>query len=115
MESAVAIKETKEMAVLVARLANAADASLVDGKIGLTDAVHVMSPLMTLAPALSGAGSIPKELKDLDPVEAEELKTTVAAELNLKNDGAEQVVEEVIGVSLQLAATFAAVRAAKQG
>lgn len=109
------IKETKELAVFVARLGNAVDASLADGKIGITDAAHLMGPIMAAGPALAGLNQLGPELADMDPAEAEELKQAIAAELDLKSEALESVVEEVAGAALQLASAILAVKKAKAG
>jgi len=107
------IKETKELAIFVCRLGNAVDASLADGKIGLTDATNLLGPFMAAGPAFAGIDKLPSELSDMDPLEAQELKACIAAELDLRNDGTEVVIEQVAELTLQLAAAILAMKKAK--
>lgn len=108
-----AVKETKELCLLAAKLVNAADKSLADGKISLFDAAHFLSPLKAANAAIQGIKEVPSELKDLSEAEAQELKEAIAGELDLSNDDAEVIVEQVIGVGLQLAAAVQNLRAKK--
>lgn len=107
------VKETKELCVFVARTVNAVDASTADGKITLADTANLIEPLMSAGPALTGVSSVPSELADLTPAEAEEIKQAIASELNLANDKVEAVAEEIVGAALQLAAAVLAVKMAK--
>lgn len=97
------IQETKELVVFVARLATSVDASLADGKVGVDDAAQLMAPLMAIPAAFAGITEFPAEVADLDPAEAEELKEAIKAELDLRGDAVEVIVEEAIGAAFQLA------------
>jgi hypothetical protein len=107
------IKETKEAVTFVARMIDAADKSLADGKITIFDAANLFSPLQALPAAIGGLSAVPSEMADLDPGEAEELRALVAAELDLTNDAAEIVAENIIGFALQFLANLEAVRSVK--
>jgi hypothetical protein len=107
------IKNTKELCVFVCRAIDAGDSSMSDGQISVGDAANLISPLMSLPAAVEGISDLPKEISDLDPAEAEELKAVIASELDLRNDAVEAVAEQVVGVALQLAAAFIAMKQAK--
>jgi len=99
------VKNVKEMAVFVARSVTAGDRISADGKLSVEDASHVMAPVMAAPEAFKDLGLIPAELKDMDSTEAAEIKTVIAAELDLADDKKELLVEEVLGLTLQMAAT----------
>lgn len=98
------VKELKELCVFLALCVTAEQEVAADGKVDLSDAPKALAPLMALPAALAGVTEVPAEIKDLDVTEAEELRAAIAANLNLENDSAEQVVEMVLGAALQLAA-----------
>lgn len=107
------IKEVKEVASFICEAVNGVDKSMADGKVSLGDAMNVVPAMLALPAAIGGIKSIPAELKDFDPAEAEEFKAHVAAKLDLSNDAAEAVAEEVMGVIAQLGAAAAALVQAK--
>ena len=91
------VKDTKEMVTFVAKFGMGIEASLDDdGKLTLGDAGNLMPALMSSGAAFEGAGNIGAEFKDLDKDEAKELCDHLAAELDLKDDKVEAIVERAM-------------------
>lgn len=107
------IKNLKEVCVFLALSLSAQQKAAADGNIGVADVAHLMNPLLALPQALEGVTSVPAEVMDMDPAEAAELSEAIKGAVDLTNDGAEAVVEQIIGAALQLAAAALAVKNAK--
>lgn len=107
------VKNTKELAIFVARLANAVDGALADGHITLADAARVYAPLQAAGAAFDEITEVPAEVADLDPAEAAELSAAIAEELDLEEQNVEEVAEKILGVTLQLAAVLLSMRKAR--
>jgi hypothetical protein len=95
-------KETKEVIDLVIALAKGIESALEDGKIELTDALALIPAVMKAPAAFGDAAKIPAELKDLSEGEHAALVAWAKAELDLKDDKAEEQIELAISVGLQL-------------
>jgi hypothetical protein len=107
------ISAVKSTAVLLARTATAVDKIAVDGKLGVDDAAHVMGPITSLPGFLAEAKDLPSQFLDMDEAEAAEVKEAVKAELDLSNDKAEAVAEEIAGLAFKLTAIVLQLRAAR--
>lgn len=88
----VGVKDTKEVVVFMAALANAIDLAGQDGKFDIGDAALLMGPLMKAGPALSDIKNVKLELADLSEEEKKELLELSAQELSLSNEKVEKVV-----------------------
>lgn len=108
------VKEFKELCVFLALSATCAQNVMADGSLSMGDVTFAVSPLMALPNALAGIGEVPSEVMDLDPAEAEEIKNAIAEKLDLKNDAAEIVAEQIIGAALQFAAAALSIKNAKK-
>lgn len=97
-------KETEDLLLFVAKLGNAIDNALEDGKVNLLDINQVFSPAAAAKPAFEGATEIPKELGDLDSEEAAYLVQVFGNELDLDNDVAEELTTEGLAVAAALVA-----------
>lgn len=100
-------------AVLLARTATAVDKISADGKIGVDDAAHIMGPIMGLPGFLASAKDLPAQFLDMDEEESGQVKDAVKAELDLRNDQAEAVAEEIAGIAFKLTAVVLTLRQAK--
>lgn len=78
---ALGIKESLEVESFLLGIGQSVQKSLEDGKFEVSDALHFVTPLMLLQPALEGIGQVPAELKDLDMVEGMQLVDNAIAKL----------------------------------
>ena len=92
------IKETKDVIVLVARVATGISKSLEDGKITLLDAVNFGPAAMSFLPAIANCSNIPAEIMSATEADKEELLETFCAEFKLSSAAAENMVEQTLAV-----------------
>ena len=96
------IQEVKDVLVLGIRLGEIVDA-LSDG-VGISDigaAIRLAKSVKPAMDALSGGQLLP-EFKDLDDAEKQELKDFCVSELDLRDDGLEDVIEKALLVVIDL-------------
>lgn len=108
------VKETQEAVILGARIGNAVDAAMSDGEITLSDSRYVFGVVGAVKPALEGSKFIGKELSDLDEEERETLANTLADELDLTSDEAEELVEECFDLTLKVVTLSQKIRALRR-
>ena len=100
--SALNITETKDVVILLAKVANASVESLADdGKITVADVFKFGGAATALFPAIAGISQVPAELADLDPIEKDELIALVKQELNLE-ENVELVVEKALTIAAEI-------------
>ena len=92
------IKETKDVVVLVARVANGVSKAMEDGKITLLDAVSFGPAAMAFLPAIAGCSAIPTEIMSATEADKEELLETFCAEFKISSAAAEAMVEQTLAV-----------------
>ena len=80
------IEETKDVIVVLAKIANGVDKSLEDGEFTITDAFNFTGVVTKLPAALSGLKFVPAELGNLDDSEIAELVGLVKEELDIADD-----------------------------
>lgn len=88
------VKNTKEMLDLVLGGVSVVVLAKADGKIDLNDAVLLIGLFPKVKPALDDMKMIPKELDDLDTVEAAELITHVMSRLAITDVHARMVIDK---------------------
>jgi hypothetical protein len=105
------IKETKEAVIFGVALANVVDQELSNG-FQFTDIVALI-PVLTKAPAaISGAGEIPAEIKDLDEAERAELVAVIES-MDLKSDYSEAIAEQSTRTLIEIGKLATLVKRAK--
>lgn len=87
------IEETLDVVDFGVAIANGAVKSLKDGKVGISDIPHFISPLIKLPTALTGIDKVPAEIGDIDDVELEKLINHVKANLDVDNEKAMEIVQ----------------------
>lgn len=90
MEAKLEVKETLDILEAVGGLVDVSGKVFADGKVALDDLVHLKSladQLPLVVEAARGAGEVPKELKDIDAAEVQQLLAAVMG-LALKVKGA---------------------------
>ena len=109
----IGIEETTDMAIFAARLGNAIDNTLADGKVTISDATNLFGVLSASKAAFENSAQIPTEVKDLDADEINTLNYAFANELDLHNDFIEGLAEEGVRLTLQLIAFASRIGKAK--
>lgn len=95
-------KELGEVVKFVCSLASAAAEAAKDGKVTLSDAVHLMPLLYALPSAIDGWDDLIIESTDLDEAELDELSALVKESLDLPNDDIEEACEEAIDCAIKM-------------
>jgi hypothetical protein len=72
-----------------------------------------MGPIMGIPSVLAEAKDLPAQFLDMDEAEALEVKEAVKAELDLRNDQAEVIAEEITGIAFKLTAVILTLRSAR--
>jgi hypothetical protein len=95
-------EQLTDMMVFLAKFASTAKLAVEDdGKITIGDAAKFVGLLFPLIDAITQIQEVPKELKDLDPIEKEELIAEVKANLDIyEND--ELAIESALKVVFEL-------------
>lgn len=81
MTGKLGIKETLDVIVLGAAIAQDTVESYADGKFTGTDIVNYSDTLMALMPAIEGIDKVPAEMADIDSEEALIIKDTLIAKI----------------------------------
>lgn len=95
-EVAIGVKETSEVVSYFLHLIKVGTEILEDGKVSLGDAGSLLSLLDGLNDAISSAGEMPEELKDLDLDELESLTQLVTANYDTDNKKAKEIIEKAL-------------------
>ena len=96
------MKETKEALKFIFSLANGVGKSLQDGKFSYGDLVYFFGALESISEAMSGAKSIPAELKRMTPQQRQELLTYAKQEFDIPQDDIEKRVEQGLTAALHV-------------
>ena len=97
------IEKIKDVLAFPLSLHVAYEKANADGKLGLTDLMHLVDPLRKLPRALSGAKDAIEEVRDLDPVEMDLLNKWVAKEYEISDDVLEKKIEAAFDLALSIA------------
>lgn len=95
------IKELKELVIFVATLANAADKTTRDG-LSMADIGEFVNAALKAPEAFEGIENVKAEIANLSEAELVELKTALAQELDLVDDGLELVIEKSISAVVSI-------------
>lgn len=102
----VGIDVLKENVVDIALIIKKVDLALEDDKISFSEAIGLAMQLPKLFRIIKSYNDAVEELKDLDEEEVIELNEHFAKEFDLRNDKAEEMVEQILGVIVVIAASF---------
>lgn len=108
------IEKLKKDVVVIAKIIGKADRALEDKKITITEWVGLALDVPALVKSINNYKDSVAELMDLSEAEAKELSDHVAKELELRNDHAEVIVEQIIEVILTLTVAALALKDAKE-
>ena len=90
------IKETKDLVILVARIATGVSKSLEDGKITIIDAAQFGPALMAFLPAIAGCSAIPSEIASATDADKEELLQAFVEEFKISSLAAQDMVDQAM-------------------
>ena len=96
------IETLKKNITVAAKLIEAIDLALEDGKISAGEAIGAAFKAVPLIGVVKNIKEAKNEIADLTAVEVAELNAHFAKEFNLRNDKAEAMVEMVISLLFQL-------------
>ena len=95
------ITETKEIVGFMISLGEGYALAAKDGW-SYDDFMHFMEAFQRGPSAFAGITLVPKELADLSPEEAQELKDYVAADFDIENDKLEDTIERALQLGVDL-------------
>lgn len=96
-------KESKELAVFIAELANGVEKSQRDDKISWTDALNFLNAAMVAPAAFNGIKDVDNEFISWTPEEKAEVVTVFIDRLKFENNVSEVEVEAVFSSAIELA------------
>lgn len=96
------LKETSELVLWIAHLANTMGEVLEDGKISLLELPKFYAPIMGMPAAIQGMKELPAELKDVSKEELALLIEEVKKTLDLPQERVEMIVEKALELGLVL-------------
>lgn len=106
-------KETTELLRFSARLGNAVDKTIEDGKVTATDIQYLFDPLFAAGSAFAGFNLIDDEIADLDDTEATDLVNVIRDELDIHNNHVEELSEEGLALAIAIVRFVNKIREAK--
>jgi len=95
---AVGIKETQEVAALVAEVVKGFNKARADGKWDAADIQHLLPVFIKLGPALENFNQVGTEIKDLDAEEIKTLAVGLLTDMALEDGKMKIYVEEGLNV-----------------
>lgn len=102
MAEEIGIKQLKKSLTVLAKITGAIDKALEDGKVNIAEGIGIAFKAVDLIGVIKNLKQARAELADLTEPEASELTEHFAKEFDLLNDEAEQMVEVVIDLALQI-------------
>ena len=100
------IVQLKKDFLVLAKLANAVDKALEDGKINVAEGVGLGFKALDLIGVVKNLKAAKEEIIDLTEEEITELTESFATEFDIANDKAEEIVETIIGLALSVLASL---------
>lgn len=94
------MKELKEIVCFAVCLGNALGKSLKDGELTYGDSMNFLDPLSKLSEAVDGAENVVQEIKDITEEQTAELIDYVKDELDLPQEGIEEVIEAGLDIAM---------------
>lgn len=94
------MESSKTVVKFAITLANSVDKVLADNKVDIMDIPHVMAPLMQVGSAVAALKQAKEEFKAATPEEKAELFAQIKADLDLKSDRTEEIVERSIDLAV---------------
>jgi len=97
------MESSKTVVKFAVTLANSVDKILADNKVDILDIPHVMAPLMQVGPFAGALKTAKEEFKAATPEQKLELIAQVKADLDLKSDRTEEIIEKALDLSVAVA------------
>lgn len=96
------MKETRDIVILVARLGSGIGEAMKDGKVELSDLVHLGPVVAALPAAFSGLDQIVAEIKAATDADREDLNQAFCAEFSWPTAKAELMIEGAFDIIIAL-------------
>ena len=96
------IKETKEAIKFCIELVKSVETSLQDNVFSFEDVANFVNSIIAASEGLTGAKSIPTEIRDLQPEEVQELHDFIKSELVLENQKYEKFLEDAVEIVVKI-------------
>lgn len=92
------MQETKDVAILVAKIANGVSEAMKDGKIGIDDILAFGPAAAAFPAAISSCGDIVEEVKNATDADKDDLVNAFCTEFSISNAQAEAMVEKTLEI-----------------
>lgn len=97
------MESSKIVVKFAVTLANSVDKVLADNKVDMMDIPHIMAPLMQVGPAVAALKQAKEEYKNASPEGKAQLVAAVKANLDLKSDRTEEIIERSMDLAVSIA------------
>lgn len=97
------MESSKTVVKFAVTFANSVDKVLADNKVDMLDIPHVMAPLMQVGSFAGALKTAKEEFKSATPEQKAELIAQVKAELDLKSERTEEIVEKSLDLAVAVA------------
>lgn len=104
------VKNTKEVLKLIISGYKVYKGASADGKIDFSDLAQLMLLVPNLQPAFDDIDEVPKEVKDLDAAEAQELATYIVTELGVVEGKTAEIINASLGLLVSGYKLYAAIK-----
>jgi len=98
----VGINQLKENLATLAKITKAVEGALEDGKITVAEGIGLSFKAVDIIKVVKSLKESKEELLDLDVTEAPELAAYFAEVFDISNDKAEEVIEQIVVLAIQL-------------
>lgn len=96
------IDQLKQDLATLAKITKAVEGALEDGKISVAEGIGISFKAIDLIKVIKNLKELKEELLDLDVTEAPELAAYFAEVFDISNDKAEEVIEQIVVLAIQL-------------
>lgn len=96
------LKETKEVVDFIISFAEALAASLNDGHLSVTDAIHFWEPISNISDAVEGFEDVLEEIKHLSEDDMHDLCEYIIEEFDIDQDDVEEMIEKALQTGVTL-------------
>lgn len=105
------MESVKKIAKFAVSFANSIDKSLDNNSFGLEDIPNMMEPLTLIGPAVEAVKDAREQFKAGTPEQKAELVTQIKADLDLRSDRTEEIVERALDLVVQVSEIVKLVKA----
>ena len=102
MAEKIGIEQLKKSLTVLAKVTGAIDKALEDGKVNIAEGIGIAFKAVDLIGVIKNLKQARAELADLSELEIVELTEHFSTEFDLRNEEAEQMVEVILELALQI-------------